>query len=177
MKAMKMLLGALLALMVLGGIGMAQTTTQVNADVAKYLKLTVPGEINGWHLTVGPNTQPGSGLSVDTNAAWEIDAKSALDLPELSNNYYGTFWSQTAYTANIGAMAGTPAAGPGFLANVLHLDAGTDFPLSDNNHVLRTGTSVGLTPVSFAMNQQVVSSDPAENDYRIVIEFTASNII
>jgi hypothetical protein len=172
MDGLKFLLGALVVLMALGGVAMAQNT-QVNANVDSFISLAVPGPISGWNLAQGPNTlNVPAGLAVTTNAPWTISAQTALNVPDPSNDYYGHFWSQTAYSAGLGAFL---PAGPGFLTDPLHLNAGSDVTLSDSAAILKTGASLGTTPVPFAMNQNVVPADPAENDYRIVIEFTASN--
>ena len=125
-------------------------------------------------LIQGDNTFPlKDGVTVNSNAPWHIYVQTAKNIPDPSNDYYGHFWSPTAYSAGLGASV--LGHGPGFLASPLVLNAGTDVPLSDDPAPLLSGVTLGSTPVSFAMKQNVGMTDPAENNYRIVIQFTASN--
>jgi hypothetical protein len=113
-----------------------------------------------------------SGLVVNSNAPWHIFVQSAKNMPDPGNDYFGHFWSPSAYNANLGVND----HGKGFLMNPLVLSVNNvDVTLSDDSAPLVSGINLGSIPVSLAMKQKVGMSDPAENDYRIVIQFTASN--
>lgn len=175
MNAMKILIGALMVLIAFGGSATAaSSTTQVSATLSPYISLAVPSSINDWTLNLqGDNAKTVTGLGVTSNARWTIFVQSAIGIPQGSNDYYGHLWSPSAYAAELGAKVN--GHGPGFLANALVLNAGTDVQLSDLSAPLASGVSLGNTPVSFTMKQTIGMTDPAENDYRIVIQFTASN--
>ncbi|MGD0954612.1 MAG: hypothetical protein ABR985_19875 [Methanotrichaceae archaeon] len=171
---MKILIAALMVLVALGGSAMAaaSSTTQVSASLSSYISLAVPTSISGWTLTQGDNTMTPSGLVVNSNAPWHIFVQSAKNIPASGNDYYGHFWSPSAYKAGLGVNS----HGTGFLTNPLVLNAGSgDVPLSDDSAPLESGITLGSTPVSLALKQNVGMTDPAENDYSIVIQFTASN--
>ncbi|VVB64120.1 Uncharacterised protein [uncultured archaeon] len=172
---MKILLKALVALVAFGGIALATNTmtVQVSGTIASSISLAVPSPITGWAMGQGLNKQDVSGLAVTTNAPWHIFAQTAKGVPEASNDYYGHFWSPTAYAARLGSFVGRH--GPGFLKNALMVNAGTDVLLSDDPVPLASGISVGTTQVPFTLKQRVVMADPAADNYRVVIEFTASN--
>ena len=175
---MKILIAALMVLVALGGSAMAaaSSTTQVSASLSSYISLSVPSSISGWTLNQGDNTMTPSGLVVNSNAPWHIFVQSAKNIPDSGNDYYGHFWSPSAYSAGLGASV--LGHGPGFLASALVLNAGSsdvNVILSDDSAPLLSGVTLGSTPVSFAMKQNVAMTDPAENNYRIVIQFTASN--
>ncbi|VVB64124.1 Uncharacterised protein [uncultured archaeon] len=176
MIAMKILIGALIVLVALGGSAMAaSSTTQVSATLSPYISLAVPSAISGWTLTQGDdNTISPGGLAVNSNAPWHIFVQSALDIPDKGNDYCGHFWSPTAYSAGLGVRV--LGHGPGFLANPLVLNAGPgDVTLSDDSAPLVSGINLGSISIPLAMKQKVVMADPAANNYRIVIQFTASN--
>ena len=176
MNAMKILIAALMVLVALGGsaMGAASSTTQVSASLSSYISLAVPISISGWTLNQGDNTMTPSGLTVNSNAPWHIFVQSAKNIPDSGNDYYGHFWSPSAYSAGLGASV--LGHGPGFLTNALVLNAGSgDVILSDDSAPLLSGVTLGSTPVSLAMKQNVAMTDPAENNYRIVVQFTASN--
>jgi len=173
LNSMKILIAALMVLVALGGSAMAaaSSTTQVSASLSSYISLAVPSSVSGWTLNQGPNTLPVSGLTVNSNAPWNIFVQSAKNIPDSGNDYYGYFWSPSAFKAGLGVNV----HGMGFLKNALVLNAGNDVPLSDDSAPLVSGVSLGSTSIPLAMKQTVTMTDPAENDYRIVIQFTASN--
>ena len=175
MKARLVLLVALIGSVALCGFGLATSgTTQIQAAIDPFITLAVPGSITDWTIHPGDNTHSVSGLAVTSNAPWHIFVQSAKNTPNSGNDYYGHFWSPTAYAAGHGAFVGVN--GPGFLANALVLNAGSgDVPLSDDPAPLASGATLGTAPVSFDMKQTVAWDDVAANDYRVVMEFTASN--
>jgi hypothetical protein len=175
LKSRKVLLVSLMVIVAFCGIGMsASDTTQVQATIAPFITLTVPGSISGLTLSPGDNTQAVSGLAVTSNAPWHIFVQTAKDIPDQGNDYYGHFWSPAAYAAGYGASVN--GHGPGFLTNALVLNAGSgDVPLSDEPAPLASGTSLGTTQVPSSAKQTITLADPAASDYRIVLEFTASN--
>ena len=108
MKARKVLLVVLIGFVALCGIGMATSgTTQVQASIDPFITLAVPGSITGWTMNPGDNTQAVSGLAVTSNAPWHIFVQSAKNTPDSGNDYYGHFWSPTAYAAGHGAFVGS----------------------------------------------------------------------
>jgi hypothetical protein len=171
MNGMKMLLGALMALMVLGGMAMAQAdTTFVQATIGPDISLAVPADFN-WPLTQGLNTQSLDNLAVSTNAPWEVDAGTYFVSPD---DYGGCFYSGNAHAAGLGDKHtdGTINNWPGFLHNALILNALT---LTNVQQTLASGSGTGDITVPVTMKQTVVIADPAETDYRIRIEFSAMN--
>ena len=175
---MKILVLALMVLGALGGSAMAAAssttqTTQVSASLSSYISLSVPASISGWGLNQGPNTLPVNGLTVNSNAPWHVQVQTDTS----SGDYYGHFWSANAQNAKVGASVN--GNGIGFLTNPLVLNAlglgSGDVPLSDQPAPLANGVSLGGTLVPFNMKQNVAATDPAENDYKIVILFTANN--
>ena len=159
---------------VLCGLGMATSgTTQVQASINPYITLAVPGLITGLALNLGDNAQVVSGLAVTSNAPWHIFVQSAKNTPDPGNDYYGHFWSPSAYSAGQGAFV--DGHGPGFMKDAVVLNADTDVELSDDPAPLASGVALGTTPVPFTMKQTAAWDDMAANDYRIVLEFTASN--
>ena len=174
MKARKALLVALVGFLTICGYGMATSdTTQVQATILPSISLTVPGSITDLTLSPGDNTRELNGLAVTSNAPWHIFVQSAKNAPDPGNDYYGHYWSPTVYAAGHGAFVG--GHGPGFLTNAVVLNAGTDVEISDDPAPLASGVSFGTTPVKFTMKQTAAWDDMAASDYRIVLEFTASN--
>ena len=183
MNAMKIMIGALIVLVALGGSAMAaSSTTQVSATLSPYISLAVPGSISDWTLSLeGDNPKTVNGLGVTSNAPWNIFVQSAKnpgrDRDGRSWSQDGHFWSPTADAARLGASVNGHEHG--FLASALVLNAAgfgfSDVTLSDAPAPLASGVSLGTTPVQFIMKQTVGMTDPAENDYKIVIQFTASN--
>jgi len=157
------------------GFGLAASdTTQVQAAILPYITLTVPGSITDLTLSPGDdNTQVLNGLAVTSNAPWHIFVQSAKNTPDPGNDYYGHFWSPSAYSAGQGAFV--DGHGPGFMKDAVVLNADTDVELSDDPAPLASGVALGTTPVPFTMKQTAAWDDMAANDYRIVLEFTASN--
>jgi hypothetical protein len=180
---MKIMIGALIVLVALGGSAMAaSSTTQVSATLSPYISLAVPGSISDWTLSLeGDNPKTVNGLGVTSNAPWNIFVQSAKnpsrDHDRRSWSQDGHFWSPTADAARLGASVNGHEHG--FLASALVLNAAgfgfSDVTLSDAPAPLASGVSLGTTPVQFIMKQTVGMTDPAENDYKIVIQFTASN--
>ena len=150
----------------------ASDTTQVQATILPSISLTVPGSVSDLTLSPGDNTKELSGLAVTTNAPWHIFVQSAKNSPDPGNDYYGHYWSPTVYAAGRGAILGGSA---GFMANPVVLNAGNDVEISDDPAPLVSGASIGTTPVPFTMKQTAAWDDMAASDYRIVLEFTASN--
>ena len=179
MKVRLALLVYLMGFVVLCGFGLAASdttrsdTTQVQATIDSIITLTVPGAITELTLSPGDNAQVLNGLAVTSNAPWHIFVQSAKNTPDSGNDYYGHFWSPTAYAAGHGALV--DGHGPGFMTNAVVLNADTDVELSDELAPLASGATLGTTPVPFTMKQTAAWDDVAANDYRIVLEFTASN--
>lgn len=174
MKIKKVLEVALMGFVALCGIVIATGgTTHVQAIIDPSITLTVPGSLTDWTLNPGDNTRAVGGLAVTSNAPWHIFVQTAKNIPGSGNDYYGHFWSPSAYAAGYGAFVG--GQGLGFMKNALVLNAGTDVQLSDDPAPLASGVSLGTTPVPFYMKQTIVSGDPAANDYKVVMIFTASN--
>lgn len=171
MNAIKMLLGAIVVLMALGGMALAQDsgTTVVSSVLSPTITLDVPAEIS-FPLAVGDNLKTVDDVMVTSNTAWKVQASTAFDIPELSNNYYGHFWSAIAYTAGLGASV--DGHGPGFLDNPLNIN---DIALSNTPTIIATVSTLGSAiTVPVTLSQNVKITDPAENDYRIALVFTAS---
>ncbi|VVB64122.1 Uncharacterised protein [uncultured archaeon] len=180
LKGRLVLLVYLMGFVVLFGFGLAagdttpSDTTQVQATIDPIITLAVPGSITDLTLTPGDdNTRVLEGLAVTTNAPWHIFVQSAKDSPESGNDYYGHFWSPTAHAAGHGALV--DGHGPGFMTNAVVLNADADLELSDDPAPLASGETLGTTPVPFTMKQTAAWDDVAANDYRIVLQFTASN--
>ena len=175
MRAIKILLRALTFCVALCGVGMATSgMTQVQATIDPFITLAVPGPITGWTMSPGVNTHPVNDLEVTSNAPWHIFVQSVKNTPDSGNDYYGHFWSPTVYAAGRGAFVG--GNGPGFLANVLVLNAGSgDVQLSDDPAPLASGATLGTTQVSLVMKQAVTWDDYPASDYTVVMVFTASN--
>ena len=174
MKARMVLLVAFMGFVALCGFGLATSdTTQVQATILPYITLTVPGSITDLTLSPGDNSQVLNGLAVTSNVPWHIFVQSAKDTPDPGNDYYGHFWSPSAYSAGHGAFV--DGHGPGFMKNAVVLNADTDVELSDDPAPLASGVSIGTTPVQLTMKQTAAWDDVAAYDYRIVLEFTASN--
>ena len=175
MKARKALLVALVGFVTICGFGMATSdTTQVQATILPSISLTVPGSVTDLTLSPGDNTKDLNGLAVTTNAPWHIFVQSAKNSPDPGNDYFGHYWSPTVYAAGRGAYVG--GHGLGFMTNAVVLSAaGTEVELSDDPAPLASDSSIGTTPVPFTMKQTAEWDDMAASDYRIVLEFTASN--
>lgn len=174
MKLRKVLRVSLIVFAILCGLGMAESdTTQVKATINPIITLNVPGSITALTLNPGDNSRVLSGLAVTSNAPWHIFVQSAKNTPDIGDDYHGHYWSPSVYAAGQGAFV--DGHGPGFMTNAVVLNAGTDVELSDDPAPLASGVSLGTTPVSFAMKQTAVWNDVAADDYRIVLEFTASN--
>jgi hypothetical protein len=174
LNAMKILIAALMVLVALGGSAMAaaSSTTQVSASLSPYISLTVPDSISDWTLSLqGDNPETVNGLGVTSNTPWNIFVQSATN----PSSQDGHFWSPTASAAKLGASVNGHL---GFLASALVLNAAgfgfSDVTLSDKSAPLASGVSLGTIPVQFTMKQTVGMTDPAENDYKIVIQFTVA---
>ena len=173
MKARKALLVALMGFMAICGFGLAASeTTQVQAAILPSITLTVPGSVTDLTLSPGDNTQVLNGLAVTTNAPWHIFVQSAKDTPNPGDDYDGHYWSQSVSAAGHGTFVGSR---PGYMKNAVVLNADTDVELSDEPAPLASGETLGTTPVPFTMKQTAAWDDVAANDYRIVLQFTASN--
>jgi hypothetical protein len=173
LNARKALLVALVGFVTICGFGMASSDTiQVQATILPSISLTVPGSVTDLTLSPGDNTQELNGLAVTTNAPWHIFVQSAKNSPDPGNDYYGHYWSPTVYAAGRGAIVGGSA---GFMTNAVVLNAGTDVEIADDPAPLASGVSFGTTPVPFTMKQTASWDDMAASDYRIVLQFTASN--
>ena len=177
MKATKFLLGALVVLTAIGGVVMADDSTLVTLTIDPSISLAVPPPITGWALAEGENQKEvATGLAVTTNAPWAIEVASALNAPNQLDDYHGYFYSATAHTKKVG---NTVNGWIGFLANPLNLDGKQGsgaFVLTDDKKILASGSALGIgITVPFSMHQKVGMSDPAENDYKIALEFSASN--
>jgi len=102
MKAMKILLGALVVLMAVGGIAMAagSGTTTIAADLGTFIEVTAPADPTGtWNLGYGDNLKTLSGLVIDSNSnAWTLSASEAgglvdpikMNIHGEDYKYYGT---------------------------------------------------------------------------------------
>ena len=167
MNAMKILLGAMVAFMVLGGMALAAPvstsgTTTVTADVGAYLKVTSPGALN-LNLAPGSDDLASNSVStsvmVDSNTGWSLDVGTTKSIA--GKDWYGKLYSPTK----------------GFLANAMGIDVGAnEFLLSDipAGHNMAAG-SAGSNTINFDLEQQVLFTDPVGNDYSAVIEFDATS--
>lgn len=171
MKAMKMLLGALVALMVLGGMAMAVPTTSVTATIDPTITVTAPPNIADWKLAIADaeNNVQSTTAGVASNGKWalNINTKGIAGVED----YHGRFWSAQARTDGLGFEI---APDKGFMGNKMEVDSGSisDMPLDDGPQLLATGTLSASVPVD--LEQKVTIDDPAETDYKIVLEFTGT---
>lgn len=175
--SIRILQGAFIVLASVGGIAVAEDATaqiQISGTIYPFISIAVPGSTNDWTFGIRDNTQTVTGVAVTSNAPWHIFVQTAKGIPDQGNDYYGHFWSPTAYAARLGARVN--GHGPGFLENALVLNAGSgDVLLSDDPAPLTSGTSTGITQVPLSAKQTITMADPAANDYRVVVVFTASN--
>lgn len=153
MNAIKILLAALAALIVLGGIGIvsADTSTIITADNSASIEITAPPAIGSsgtpTHLVVGPNTlTPSDGLYIATNSAtWHVYVET---------------------TASLSGHAGRLNDGTtNYLASALVAKySSTSITLSDtqSSSALVTGsaTNAGTTPYAITFAQNVAYNDP-----------------
>jgi hypothetical protein len=168
MKAMKILLGAMMVFMVLGGMALAlpastSGTSTVNANLGGYLKVTVPSALT-MNLVPGPDDSNAvsSSVTIDSNQAWSLDVGTTLTIS--GKDWHGKLWSPTVLFG---------------IANNLGMDVGAnEFLLDDipgTGHNMATG-SAGSNTVNFDLEQQVLLSDKPASDYSAVIEFDATSI-
>ena len=138
MKAMKILLGALVVLMALAGIVAAQIPiTATVSDTTNSISITPPATPDVWALTAIPAQNPNTlvlgsvGVTSNDNRinGWEVQAEASghlqttgingqtyiladplqLTCPTLGNNYYGSGGSGAA--VNLGSTPATVALG------------------------------------------------------------------
>jgi len=150
MNAMKILLGALVALIAIGGIAMATPTTTVNAAITTSFEVSAPSDVASWNLGIGGNSLAVSGLQMHTNyQPWGINVFTPVIG---SDDYHGAFY-------NFGASKA--------MTNPLHVNA---VILSDASQRLDTEFTTGDIAVPLTLSQDVTSSDPV-GTYKTVIEF------
>jgi len=126
MNTINILLGAFMALMVLGGMATAADTTSViNANVQASVEVTAPNSIDLGNLNVGPNSLALGQVTVSSNAAnWKLSCSGSgyfngfstynfLSVPTIDNKYYGSSNTRdgSPVQANSGLLATGVAAG------------------------------------------------------------------
>jgi hypothetical protein len=127
MNAINILLGAFMALMVLGGMATAANTaanTVINANVLASVEVTAPNSIDLGGLNVGQNSLPLGQVTVGSNAAnWRLwcsgngyfngfSTYNFLSVPTVDNKYYGSNAQDgTPVQATGGVLATGVAAG------------------------------------------------------------------
>lgn len=161
MKAMKMLLGAFVALMVLGGMA-AASTTQVKADLGNYLVInSFPTTLDFGHLTPGVAALIPSSLSIAANTNWQVQAFTPTDLDNPwyaghLGDWYGKLWSPTLVPDGFG------------ISNPMTIDGNS---LSDTPTAISNGNPTSAQTISFNLGQEVGFTDKPASDYDSIIEF------
>jgi hypothetical protein len=157
MKAMKILLGALVALMVLGGMAMAQTGITTTVSASKEIQLPT-GDINIASLVVGDNGPIDlPGIIVHTNEATYFTAIASGAYAN-QGKFYGTNgWFQNKFTLSCDSPTGITGYGPSpvdTIQNLAYISAAGDYnmPLKLNQNVAGVdGTGSVKTEVTFAI--------------------------
>lgn len=122
MNTINILLGAFMALMVLGGMATAADTV-INANVQASVEVTAPNSINLGNLNVGPNSLALGVVTVGSNAAnWKLScsgigyfngftdgAFNFLSVPTVNGQYYGS--SDTRDGSPVPSASGLLATG------------------------------------------------------------------
>jgi len=165
MNAMKFLLGALVALMVLGGMAMAATTVTSSITASKVLD--EPNTATIGDFIVGDNAQGMDGVVVhDNQASWTLTA-------ETNGGYNGKFWAnggagpQLANQYSLGvATSNNQYWGSNYPDTVGPVTITDAIP-----GALATGVHSGDFPIHITFNQKVLGTDPV-GAIQTVIVFT-----
>lgn len=159
MKAMKIVLAALAALMVLGGVGMAATTSTaditITANVGQGIGITTPGSF-AWNLAVGSNDKAAGNLVVDSNIPTGVTL--------------GVSVADTGSAPNVGYFYdGTNA-----LHNALQInhDSGTYLPLTSSVTIAAAATTPDTHTYAIGFKQEVAYNDVVSSNYQKTLRFT-----
>jgi hypothetical protein len=162
MKAMEILLGALVVLVALGGMAMAagSATTTIDASLSSFIEITAPADpVAPWVLVPGVNHLALSGLKIESNdkntPGWTVQASTTgglatpmeMDLIGVSGNYWGS-----------GHVVDMP---------------GSYVPLAPLAGLVAEGVNNGAFSPDVTINQPVTGNDLAGN-YHILLTFIGS---
>jgi hypothetical protein len=165
MNAKNILLGALVALMVLGGIGMA-ADSQVTATVNPGIEVSASSQ--SVTFDVGQNSVPvTNAVTVDTNTAtWTLKAQG-------SNTGYFLSSGTGHYLGYTGQTQLHPLSLSVDTVGSAYYGSGGAVPMTANQ-VLATGVNPGSFPVTVNFDQKVGGAEPAVGDYQITLTYTGS---
>jgi len=153
---MKVLLGALVVLMTLGGIALAQTT--IDSSVTGQKEISVPTTtVDLGPMAVGDNGPLTlNGVAVNTNEPFQLTAGTI-------SGYKGSFWGGAAYDLQFAAkykltVANVPTKYDGVTATEINEHGVADTVIADGTG---KGPIFGNLAVPINFNQHVDIADPA----------------
>jgi hypothetical protein len=154
-----LLIGLILAILILAmpqGVSALDTPTTavVNAGITPVASISA-AFIGPWTLGRGENTLPattGITVTVDANSPWSTKAE---DLSTPTNHVKGHMQSTTVSTNS--------------LNQPLYINGGV---LTGSVDLVTNGAAQTSTPLSYALAQQVVDTDDANQAYTITLTFT-----
>ena len=155
MDVIKILLAALAALMVLGGIGMADTAyTTINGNIAASIAISAPSSLI-WTLGISDDNVRNLAVVVDTNSVnpWTLTSQSNKAKLENSD------------------------ATPKVLANALQIGTLTlpkeNIAISPFYNTLASLAGQGQTDTTVTLHQKVLDTDTVASGYTATITFNA----
>ena len=155
MNVIKILLAALAALMVLGGIGMADTAyTTINGNIAASIAVSAPSSLI-WTLGISDDNVRNLAVVVDTNSVnpWTLTSQSNKAKLENSD------------------------ATPKVLANTLEISTLTlpkeNIAISPFYNTLASLAGQGQTDMTVTLHQKVLDTDAVASGYSATITFNA----
>ena len=155
MNVIKILLAALAALMVLGGIGMADTAyTTINGNIAASIAISAPSSLI-WTLGISDDNVKNIAVSVDTNSvsSWALTSQS--NKLKLTNS----------------------DATPKVLANPLQISTLSlpkeSVAISPSYNALGNHAGQGQTETTVTLHQKVLDTDTVASGYTATITFNA----
>jgi hypothetical protein len=164
------------AVVIAPGGALTTGTSTITANPIAAIDVTVTGNISGWALAVGPNTDSTSvDLNVSSNkVGWTVTVKDARNDGKIAGTEGKMAnWSGSTYASDSLAAA-LHVAGQ----SVATKTSGADVALSGSDQLLEAGLDVvSAQLMDITIGQAVVYTDPTlpgANVYRIVVTFTGS---